>query len=142
MDSNAAGAELVSVKGQVVAFGTHFPRCGFQFFYVFVDDAGEGCWALTHCLSGSLHLKRGKPVIHRNFHWDLSMRLSASASCRRSWPAMRAAPSVPLICCLALTATMRSPGFAPAASASFLTFSGPMSFSTVEVMPSGATFTK
>jgi hypothetical protein len=41
VDSDAAGAELVTVQNKVVAFGSHFPGRGFQFFQVLVDDAGE-----------------------------------------------------------------------------------------------------
>src|SRR6267154_5672996 len=41
VDPDAAGAELVAVEHEVVALGTHFPRCGFQFFQVFVDDSSE-----------------------------------------------------------------------------------------------------
>src|SRR5258708_7018160 len=102
----------------------------------------KGCCALTHVLSDSLHSKSGNPVSHRNFHWDLSITPSASPSCSRNCPAMSADASVPLICSFAETATTRSPGFAPFASASFFTFSSPISFSTVDVSPSGATLTK
>ena len=42
MNTNAAGAELVAVEDEVVAFGAHFPRRGFELFQIFVDDAGEG----------------------------------------------------------------------------------------------------
>src|SRR5437899_2711121 len=42
VDSDAAGAELVAVQNEVVAFGAHFPRRGFEFIQVFVDNAGEG----------------------------------------------------------------------------------------------------
>src|SRR5207302_5375310 len=102
----------------------------------------KGCCALTQVLSVSLHSNNGKPVSHRNFHWDLSITPSASPSCNRNCPATSAAASVPLICSLAETATTRSPGFALQASASFFTFSALINFSTVEVRPSGATLTK
>ena len=83
----------------------------------------NGCCALTQALSVSLHSNRGKPVIQRNFHCVLSIRLRASPSCRRSWPATSAAASVPLICGFAHTATTRSPVLASQAFASFATFS-------------------
>ena len=44
MDSDAAGAELVAVEDEVVAFAADFPRRGFELFEVFVDDPGE--WML------------------------------------------------------------------------------------------------
>ncbi len=42
MNTDAAGAELVAVKNEVVALRAHFPRRGFELFQIFVDDAGEG----------------------------------------------------------------------------------------------------
>src|SRR5258706_8142767 len=41
MNSNAAGAEFVTVEDEVVALRTNFPRRGFEFLEVFVHDAGE-----------------------------------------------------------------------------------------------------
>ena len=42
VNSNAAGAKLVAVEHEVIAFRTDFPRRGFEFVEIFVDDAGEG----------------------------------------------------------------------------------------------------
>src|SRR5277367_6209811 len=42
VNTNAAGAEFVAVENEIVPFGPHFPRRGFELFQVFVDDAGEG----------------------------------------------------------------------------------------------------
>src|SRR6267142_259979 len=41
VDSNAAGAELVAVEDEVVAFRTDLPRRGFEFLQIFIDDSGE-----------------------------------------------------------------------------------------------------
>ena len=42
VNSNAAGAELIAIQNEVVAFRTHFPGRRFELFQVFIDDAGEG----------------------------------------------------------------------------------------------------
>src|SRR6266403_3329679 len=102
----------------------------------------NGCCALTQVLSDSLHSNSGKPVSHKNFHCVLSITPSASPNCKRNCPATSAAASVPLISSCAETATTKSPVFAPHASASFFTFSTPINFSTVDVVPSAASFTK
>src|SRR4029453_18038561 len=41
MNPDAAGAEFVTVKNQVVALGTDFPRRGFKFFEILLDNSGE-----------------------------------------------------------------------------------------------------
>src|SRR5690349_22446704 len=41
VNPDAARAELVAVEYEVVALGANFPRSGFEFFQVFVHDAGE-----------------------------------------------------------------------------------------------------
>src|SRR5580704_11543995 len=41
VDTDAAGAELVSIEDKIVALRSHFPWRGLELFQIFVDDAGE-----------------------------------------------------------------------------------------------------
>ncbi len=60
MDSDAAGAEFIAVQNEIVAFGAHFPRRGFEFFQVFVNDARERMLRAHPCLVGFAPLEKGK----------------------------------------------------------------------------------